>query len=285
MILVTGATGTIGSDVVRQLAARGAKVRALSRDPAKSRVPSSVQTVPGHHRDRASVEAAMAGAEAAFLVGVLGPDDAGHDRGLVEAARAAGVRRIVKLSAIGTGETRLGAFATWHLPGEEAVRDSGLQWTVLRPSSFASNTLAWAAAVREGTPAPNMLGDGKQGVVDPRDVAEIAAAALLDPGHAGRTYTLTGPETLGAHEQAAVLGEVIGRPVPLHDFSPEERREQFLAAGLGETYADSLMAAARFIHEGGNDVVTEDLPKVLGRPARTYRQWAEDHRHAFAPAV
>ncbi|MGW3123750.1 NAD(P)H-binding protein [Streptomyces sp. NPDC001107] len=283
MILVTGATGTIGSDVVRRLAARGEKVRALSREPAQARVPAGVETVPGHHRDRASVEAAMAGAEAAFLVGVFGPDDAEHDRGLVEAARAAGVRRIVKLSSIGTGDPDLGVFATWHMPGEQAVRDSGLEWTVLRPSSFASNTLTWAAAVREGTPAPNMMGHGRQGVVDPRDVAEIAVAALLGPGHAGRTYTLTGPETLSAPEQAAVLGEVLGRPVPLHDLSPAERREQVLAAGLGETYADSLMAAARFIQEGGNEVVTEDVPEVLGRPARTYRQWAEDHRDAFAP--
>ncbi|RPF37306.1 NAD(P)H-binding protein [Streptomyces sp. TLI_185] len=284
MILVTGATGTIGSDVVRQLVAHGAKVRALSRDPEKARVPSGVETVPGHHRDRSSVEAAMADVEAAFLVGVFGPDDAEHDRALVAAARAAGVRRIVKLSSIGTGDPELGVFATWHMPGEEAVRDSGLQWTVLRPSSFASNTLNWAAAVREGTPAPNMMGDGRQGVVDPRDVAEIAVAALLDLRHAGRTYTLTGPETLSAHEQAAVLGEVLGRAVPLHDLSPEERREQLLAAGLGETYADSLMAAARFIQEGGNDVVTEDVAEVLGRPARTYRQWAEDHRDAFAAA-
>lgn len=284
MILVTGATGTIGSEVVRQLAARGEKVRALSREPAQARVPSGVEAVPGHHRDRASVEAAMAGAEAAFLVGVFGPDDAEHDRGLVEAAKAAGVRRIVKLSAIGTGDPRLGVFGTWHLPGEEAVRASGLEWTVLRPSAFASNTLSWVTAVREGTPAPNMMGDGRQGVVDPRDVAEIAVAALLDPRHAGRTYTLTGPETLSAHEQAAVLGEVLGRPVPLHDLSPEERRQQLLASGLSETYADGLMTTARFIHEGGNDLVTEDAPEVLGRPARTYRQWAEDHRDAFAPA-
>ena len=284
MILVTGATGTIGSDVVRQLAARGEKIRALTREPARARVPSGVETAPGHHRDRASVEAAMAGAKAAFLVGVFGPDDAEHDRGLVEAARAAGVRRIVKLSSIGTGDPDLGVFATWHMPGEQAVRDSGLQWTVLRPSSFASTTLTWAAAVREGTPAPNMMGGGRQGVVDPRDVAEIAVAALLDPGHAGRTYTLTGPETLSAHEQAAVLGEVLGRPVPLHDLSPAERREQFLAGGLSETYADSLVAAARFIEDGGNDVVTEDVRQVLGRRARTYREWAEDHKGAFGQA-
>ncbi|MFF4016448.1 NAD(P)H-binding protein [Streptomyces sp. NPDC001843] len=284
MILVTGATGTIGSEVVRQLAARGEKVRALTRDPAAARVPSGVETAPGHHRDRSSVEAAMAGAEAAFLVGVFGPDDAEHDRGLVEAAKAAGVRRLVKLSAIGTGDPRYGLFGTWHRPGEEAVRASGLEWTVLRPSSFASNTLSWAEAVRVGAPAPNIMSDGEQGVVDPRDVSELAVAALLDGRHTGRTYTLTGPETLRPSEQATILGEVLGRPVRLQEPTPEQRRELLLASGLGEGYADSLAAAARFIEEGGNAVVTEDLPEALGRPARTYREWAEDHRPAFAPS-
>ncbi|MFE4578784.1 NAD(P)H-binding protein [Streptomyces chartreusis] len=281
MILVTGATGTIGSEVVRQLAARGEKVRALTRDPAAARVPSGVEAVPGHPGDRASVEGAMAGVAAAFLVGVFGPDDAERDRGLVEAARAAGVRRIVKLSSIGTGDPRLAGFGRWHLPGEEAVRGSGLEWTVLRPSSFASNTLAWADAVREGTPAPNPMGEGKQGVVDPRDVAEVAVRTLLEPGHTGRTYTLTGPETIGASGQAAVLGEILGRPVTLLSLTVDQRREQLLGAGLGVDYADSLMAGARFIEEGGNAVVTDDVPEVLGRPARSYREWAEDHRTAF----
>ncbi|MFE7440808.1 SDR family oxidoreductase [Streptomyces chartreusis] len=281
MILVTGATGTIGSEVVRQLAARGEKVRALTRDPAAARVPSGVEAVPGHPGDRASVEGAMAGVAAAFLVGVFGPDDAERDRGLVEAARAAGVRRIVKLSTIGTGDPRLAGFGRWHLPGEEAVRGSGLEWTVLRPSAFASNTLAWADAVREGTPAPNPMGEGKQGVVDPRDVAEVAVRTLLEPGHTGRTYTLTGPETIGASGQAAVLGEILGRPVTLLSLTVDQRREQLLGAGLGVDYADSLMAGARFIEEGGNAVVTDDVPEVLGRPARSYREWAEDHRTAF----
>ncbi|WTX12813.1 SDR family oxidoreductase [Streptomyces sp. NBC_00005] len=284
MILVTGATGTIGSEVVRQLVARGEKVRALSRDPAKAQLPPEVESMRGHPRDRASVEAAMAGVRAAFLVGVFGPDDAEHDRGLVEAARAAGVRRIVKLSAIGTGDPRLGVFGTWHLHGEESVRASGLEWTVLRPSAFASNTLTWAQALREGIPAPNMMGDGRQGVVDPRDIADIAVTALLEPGHSGRTYTLTGSETLSAREQAAVLGEILGRPVELRDLTPEQRREQLLTTGLSESYADGLLVTARFIQDGGNDVVTDDVRQVLGRPARTYREWAEDHKGEFGEA-
>lgn len=283
MILVTGATGTIGSEVVRQLAARGEKVRALSRSPEQARLPSGVETARGHHRDRPAVAAAMAGVEAAFLVGVFGPEDAESDRGMVDAARAAGVRRVVKLSAISAGDSRTGLGGIAHGQGEEAVRASGLEWTVLRPSAFASNTLRWAEAVRTGQPVRNMMGQGRQGVVDPRDVAEIAVAALLDPRHAGRTYTLTGPETISPGEQAAVLGEVLGRSVELADLTPAETREMLRASGWEEARAEAILGSIRFVAEGGNAIVTEDVPELLGRVARTYRAWAEDHRAAFGP--
>ena len=281
MILVTGATGTIGSEVVRQLVARGEKVRALTRDPGKARVPSEVEAVRGGPADRASVDAALTGAEVAFLVGVFGPDDAEHDRGLVEAARAAGVRRIVKLSGIGTGDPVVGPVGGWHVAGEQAVRDSGLEWTVLRPSAFASNTLGWAASVRAGTPLPNTSGAGGQGVVDPRDVAGVAVAALLDAGHSGRTYTLTGPEVLSVPDQAAVLAEVLGRPVEVRDLSSAEAREYLLGLGYSDTFVDASEISREFVRNGGNEVVTGEVREVLGRPPRTYRQWAQDHRAAF----
>src|SRR4051812_10283672 len=130
MILVTGATGTIGSEVVRQLVARGEKVRALTRDPERAELPPGVEVVRGHHRDVGSVAAAMAGADRAFLVGVFGPEDRDSDRGMVEAARAAGVRRIVKLSAIMAGDPRTGLGGIAHGHGEEAVRESGLEWVI-----------------------------------------------------------------------------------------------------------------------------------------------------------
>ncbi|MGW1272438.1 SDR family oxidoreductase, partial [Streptomyces sp. NPDC002491] len=212
MILVTGATGTIGGALVRHLAARGEKVRALVRDPAKARMPAGVEVARGDYRDAASLEAAMTGATAAFLVGLPGPS-AQHDGPLAAAARAAGVGRLVKLSAIATGDPESGPTGEWHLEGERAVRESGAEWVVLRPSSFASNTLSWAEAVRKGEPAPNMSGDGAQGVVDPRDVAEAAAVALLDGRRAGRTYTLTGPETILVPRPAAVLAGLLRRPV------------------------------------------------------------------------
>ncbi|MGW1958384.1 NAD(P)H-binding protein [Streptomyces sp. NPDC001920] len=281
MILVTGATGTIGSEVVRQLAARGEKVRALTRDPAKARVPSGVEVVRGDYLDPGSLAGAMSGVTAAFLLGAPGPGSR-PDQALVAAARAAGVHRLVKLSAIATGDPDVGPSGEWHVPGERAVRDSGAEWTILRPSSFASNTLSWAQAIRQGEPVPNMTADGLSGVIDPRDVSEVAARVLVDGGHAGRTYTLTGPETISVPRQAADLASVLGRPVATRELSPEETRDHLLTVwGFDDAQAEGILSGTAFVRGGGNAVVTEDVPEVLGKPARTYREWAADHRQAF----
>ena len=281
MILVTGATGTIGSEVVRQLAESGAEVRALTRDPARAKVPQGVEVVRGDYGDPGSLDAPTEGVTAVFLVGVPGPS-AQHDRALVAAAERAGVRRLVKLSAIGTGDPEAGPFGQWHADGERAVRESGAEWTVLRPSSFASNTLSWAPALRAGEPVPNMTGEGTSGVIDPRDVAAVAVRTLLDDRHAGRTYTLTGPEAITVPEQAAVLASVLGRPVGTRDLSPEGTRA-FLRTvwGFDEAQAEGVLTGTAYVRRGGNSVVTRDVAEVLGRTARTYREWAEDNRSFF----
>ncbi|MER5219199.1 SDR family oxidoreductase [Streptomyces flaveus] len=281
MILVTGATGTIGSEVVRQLAERGEKVRALTRDLSKMKAPNGVEVARGDYLDPASVDAALSAATAVFLVGVLGPDDADRDRALVAQAKTAGVHRIVKLSAIGTGDPAIGRVGSWHLPGEQAVKESELEWTVLRPSSFASNTLSWAEPIRAGRPVPNMTGDGLQGVIDPRDVSEAAVEALLSARHAGHTYTLTGPEAISVPDQAAILGEVLGRPVDTVDLTPDESRAQLTEWGMDAAYVEGVMAGSAYVRMGGNAVVTEGVRQVLDRQPRTYQEWAEDHRTAF----
>jgi uncharacterized protein YbjT (DUF2867 family) len=158
---------------------------------------------------------------------------------------------------------------------------SGLTWTILRPSSFASNALRWAGPIRAGDPIPNMTGTGVQGVIDPRDVAEVAVAALTRPEHDGQTYTLTGPELLSVPGQTTQLGEVLGRTINTMDVPLDAAREQMLASGMDRAFVDVVINGAEFAREGGNAILTDDVERVVGRPPRTFRTWADDHRHAF----
>ncbi|MFF2086461.1 NAD(P)H-binding protein [Nocardia sp. NPDC058176] len=282
MILITGATGTIGSTLLHHLVADGIPVRASTRAPGSASFPPGVEVVRVDYREPATFAAAMTGIEAAFLNGVPGPDGTGTDAALVAAARAAGVRRVVKLSAIGTGDPRLAGPGTWHVPGEQAVRDSGLEWTILRPNTFASNTFSWIEPLRTGHPVPNLTGDGRQAVVDPRDIAEVAAAALRDPAHHGRTYTLTGPTLQTGREQAADLSAVLGRPIEVTDIAPTDARAFMTAAGLPPAFIEGALIGQTFIRDGHNELLSADIAAVLGRPPRTYAEWAADHRAAFA---
>jgi len=273
MILVTGATGTIGNEVVRLLALRGEPVRAMTRNPSRLSGHAGVFPVAGDYDDPASLVRAAAGASTLFLLSAPGPTLAAHDGSMLDAARSAGVAKVVKLSAVGTVE-RAGS---WHRPGEHAVRASGMAWTILRPSGFASNALRWAAAIRAGTPVPNMTGAGAQGVVDPRDVAEVAVAALTGSEHDGHAYTLTGPELLSVPDQAACLAGVLGRPVGTVDVPIRVYREQLRAAGSDPSFADGV----EFVRGGGNAVLTADVERVTGRPPRAFREWIVDHLDAF----
>jgi uncharacterized protein YbjT (DUF2867 family) len=185
------------------------------------------------------------------------------------------------VSAIGTGERTGLRTSAWHLPGERALRAGGTAWTVLRPSSFATNTLNWASDIRAGRPVVNLTGNGAQGVVDPRDVAEVAVAALTTHGHAGRTYTLTGPELLSTPDQVEILRRVLGRPVEIVDVPLEVAKEQMIAAGRDPEFAEGAIRGQRFIAGGKNARLTDDVAAVLGRRPRTYAIWAADHRAAF----
>lgn len=278
MILVTGATGTIGTEVVRLLAERGERVRAMTRNPAGADLPAEL--VAGDFGDPDSLDAAVAGADAVFLLTAPGPAVSSHDLALLAAVRARGVPRVVKLSAIGTGEDTELRGNTWHLPGEQALRAGEAEWTVLRPTAFASNSLHWAPAIRAGQPVPNLTGAGTQGVVDPRDVAAVAVEALTGAGHAGRTYTLTGPELLSAPDQVKALGAVLGRSLDVVD-AADQAREQMLAAGMAPEIADGAVEGLRYIAAGRNARVTGDVAEVLGRVPGTYARWAADHRAAF----
>ncbi|XVU29075.1 NAD(P)H-binding protein [Actinoplanes sp. CA-054009] len=255
MILVTGATGTTGSLLVDELLGRGVEVTAVTRDPRR--------VVP---RAGLKVSTSVVPAEALYLLSPAGPGVPERDLAILRAAVDAGVRRVVKLSAIGTPDE--GAGGGWHQPGEQAVRASGLEWTILRPTTFASNSLVWAEDIRAGRPITNLFGDGAQGIVDPADVAAVAAEALTAGGHHQRTYTLTGPQLLTVADQVGQLGEVLGRALGVVDVEP--RAEHFPAE-----IAEVALAGAALVRRGGNAIVTDDVERVLGREAGTYRAWAE----------
>ncbi len=285
MILVTGATGTVGHEVLRLLARRGVPLRAMTRDPARlSSVKTDVEVVGADFEAPETLRPAVAGVEGVFLLTAPGASVPEHDLAMINAARVGGVRRVVKLSAVGgRSSTDDGGTvpAGWHEPGEQALVDSGLAWTALRPSSFASNALLWADAIQADQPVPNMTGIGTQGVVDPRDVAEVAVKALLGTEYDGKTLTLTGPDLVSVPDQVAQLSEVLGRPVSTVDIPLEAAREQMLAGGLDPSVVDVAVRESELVRDGGNAVVTDDVHRVLGRPARPFRTWALDHRGAF----
>jgi uncharacterized protein YbjT (DUF2867 family) len=279
MILVTGATGTIGSHVVRRLTERGEPFRAMSRREQPDAVrPDGVQ--PGGVRqgwvqadfdDPASLATALTDIETVFLVTAPPTPTAAHDLALLTAARAAGVRKIVKLSAIGTGEQFDGAtVGAWHHAAEQAIEASGLAWTMLRPPSFASNVLFYRALIHAGEPIPNLIGDARQAIVDPGDVAAVAVAALTGDAHDGQRYTVTGPELLTFADQAAVLERVLQRPVKVADAPGPDAVPAAVVTEIGWARA------------GGAAYVTDHVRQVLGRPAGTFEQWVRDHRESFA---
>ncbi|HEY0693092.1 MAG TPA: NAD(P)H-binding protein [Kribbella sp.] len=286
MILVTGATGTIGCEVLRLLARRGVRLRAMTRDPARLRLPAvaDIDTVQADFAHPDSLRPAVAGVESVFLLTAPGASVPEHDLAMIQAARASAVRKVVKLSAIGGGEHGTGGNtrpSDWHDPGERALAASGLAWSALRPTSFASNALHWAEAIRGDEPIPNLTGTGAQGVVDPRDVAAVAVEALLTDEHDGAAHTLTGPELLSVPDQVAVLAEELGRPIETVDVPPDAVRQQMLSTGLEPSVIDVAVHGYQLVRAGGNAVVTDDVHRILGHPARNFRIWARDHRDAF----
>lgn len=273
MILVTGATGTIGSHVVRLLAERGEPYRAMSRNPDAG----LRNAVRADFTDQKSLAAATTGVDTVFLVTVPPTPSTAHDLALIEAAQATGVTKIVKLSAIGSGEQFEDAVVgAWHLAAEQAIEASGLSWTMLRPTSFASNVLPYRELIAAGDPIPNILGPAQQAVIDPRDVSEVAVKALLDDAHNGHRYDLTGPELLTFADQATILERVLNHPVKTVD---ADARAQL--AGLPAEAIAAITTGIGWARAGGAAYVTGHVSRILNRPARTFTQWATDHQRTF----
>jgi uncharacterized protein YbjT (DUF2867 family) len=275
MILVAGATGNVGSEVVRALAEAGTPVRALSRKEPQRPWPDGVQPVIGDLADPERLEPALAGVEAAFLLAGYP-----HEVDLLRRLSSAGVDRVVLLSANSAVHGDLhNVVSRYHVLSEKAVRESGLGWTVLRPVSFMSNTLQWRAALRIGDDIEEPFADVPVAVIDPIDIAAVAAQALRTRNHLGETYRLTGPQALYPADRAQILASVLRRTVRF-TAQPDDVARIALTARMDPPYIDAFFD---FFRSGRYDESTLStvVPEVTGRAARSFELWATAHASEF----
>jgi uncharacterized protein YbjT (DUF2867 family) len=270
MILVTGATGNIGSALVQELAGV-APVRALTRDAGRARVPAGVEVVEGDLEDVGSLPKALDGVRSIFLLSRMGPDEE-----IIDAARRAGVEHVVLVSSITvTTHPHLGPAAE-NAAVEKLVEASGMEWTILRPTQFASNAAMWASAISANQPVEIPYADVGLPTIHPADIAAVARVALTDSAHRGRRYELTGPELITARQQVEQIADGLGREVAVLEISREQARSGMVEV-FGEDAADAVLDLI------GGDVneellaVRDTVERIIGAPARPFHQWVAEN--------
>jgi uncharacterized protein YbjT (DUF2867 family) len=275
MILITGATGHIGSELIAALLpAQAGQIRVLTRNPGAV-FPDGTQTVVADLGD-SDLAPVLDGVHAVFLL-TDGLNIAAHDHRLMGAALQAGVERIVKLSVRSVGHGATDPITTWHRAGEEAIRDSGIGWTMLRPTALMSNALNWAPMIATDQVVHAPFAAGRAAVVDPADIAAVAAASLTLDGHNHRVYELTGPEPLSPTDQVAILSQVLGRDVRYAESDPADTLAQMVSYGMPEELAHAIIEMFRSTLEPYNSEPTGDITEVTSRPARSFTDWAQAH--------
>jgi uncharacterized protein YbjT (DUF2867 family) len=283
MILVTGATGNVGREVVNLLLDDGQEVAAVTRNPAAAALPDGTHVVGGDPSHPHTLTSALYGVEAVLISPrALGDATAGAATAeLLVLATEQGVERVVALSAV-TVQYPAGyrRFAAAFKAVEDAVRASGLQWTFLRSADYAANALAWAPQIRSAGVVRGAYGDAATSTIHERDVAAVAARALVNPAHSGHSYVLTGPQSLTQRDKVRLIGEAIGKMLSFEELPPEQLRQAMLAQGLPEDVPDRLLGSlADYAKEPGPS--SDTVEQVLGRPALTFAEWAAEHAAAF----
>jgi uncharacterized protein YbjT (DUF2867 family) len=273
MLLVTGATGNVGAEVVRSLIDAGEPVRGLTRSAGA--LPPGVEAVTGDLNRPDSLSDALAGVRGVFLL----PGYEDMD-GVLAAMRDAGVERVVLLSgsSAASGDTS-NAVTAYMLRSEAAVKGAGIPWTILRPFAFMSNALRWRDELSEGDVVREPFADVPVAVLDPHDTAEVAASALRADGHQGRTYVLSGPRALLPADRVRILGAALGRELRLEALSNADARAK-MSAEMPAPYVDAFFD---FYVDGSLDEsqVQPTVEEVLGREPRTFEQWAVAHADDF----
>lgn len=282
MILVTGATGKIGREVVKLLTSKGVPVRALVRHPEKTIDWKGVEVVKGDLDDAASVMAALQGVDKLFLLTSANPK---QESAAIDAAKQTGVKLVVKLSSMGANVDSTTAIGRAHGAMEARLKGSGLGFTVLRPGMFAQNFLGYAESIRSQGQFLGAYGEGKAAPIDVRDIAEVAVLTLTERGHEGKTYVLTGPVAMTQAEAAAKLSTALGRPVSYVDVPLEtiakSIHEAVSRAGLPAWLADDMVTMQKNVAQDGASTVSPDFERLTGHPPRSFEDFARDAAAAF----
>jgi uncharacterized protein YbjT (DUF2867 family) len=283
MTLVTGATGTTGSEVVKQLSAKGAGVRAFVRDLKKAAGLGgpAVELVQGDMSQPATLDAALQGVERVFLVSPAHLRQMQLQGNVIEASKRAGVRHIVKLASMETSLDSPALFTRMHAQTERQLEASGIAYTHLHPTLFMQSFLSYIPTIESEGAIYAPLKDGRVGMVDARDVASVAVAALTGDGHYGQTYDITGPEALSFGDAAGILSEVLGKPVRYVDVPPAAARKSMLEAGIEEWLVNDLLSLMEYFSSGQAAVVTSTIANVARIRPHTFRDFVRDYASMF----
>lgn len=282
MILVIGATGTVGSRLVEELRQRGQHIRALVRSKERGEsLGERIDLAIGDLADRPALDAAMAGVDQVFLVSPNQPEQVELETAAIQSATRANVKRIVKVSAAGA---RIGStlpFWDWQARIEQVLSEAGIPSVVLRPTFYMSGLLRAADGVREHGTLFAPAGQGHVAMIDPADVARVGAAALLDGANDGKILELTGPSALGHADIAVTLSNLMGRDIQYVDVPPAAAREQMVAGGLSPFIADALLELFRLLADGAQDQVTGTVSAVTGTAPTTVADFLAANVGAF----
>jgi uncharacterized protein YbjT (DUF2867 family) len=283
MILLTGATGTAGSEISKALQRMGVRHRSLVRNRAKAAANASplVDLVEADLSLPETLPAALEGVEKALILTASSPDSPQLERSFVRAAKRAGVRYVVKFSAYGASLKAPHFFGRQHGEGERALEDSGLPFTMLRPNGFFQNFLGNAASIQSRSALHAPAGEMKFSPVDVRDIAAVAAHVLTEPGHEWQRYTITGPEALSHAEIAERFSKVLGHTIEYVAVAEDAAREWMLAAGMPPWTVDKVQDLYRYYRSGAADEVTYNVERVGRKAPIRFEQFVRDHAAVF----
>lgn len=279
-VLVTGATGNTGSGLVPTLRRAGVEVRAFVRDEEKAQPlqEAGAEIVVGDLDQPGTIGPAVEGVDKIYLLTWNGPTQLQQVQNVIEAAKRAGTPHLVRHSMWGSEQSRI---IQQGYEAEEAVKSSGLPWTLLKPTFYMQNTMMGAQTIASDGVIYWDMKDGQLGMIDLRDIVDVAAAVLTGSGHEGKSYILTGPEAISFHDVAATFSKVLGKEVNYVSVPGEAARESMVGMGLPEWIAEGYVELSEGFSEGFANRTTDNVPTLSGHPARSFEQFARDHAHVF----